>query len=103
MWNRRSSASRLTSWLAYLWVSTIQRPWDMAETGNVSAPVVRDFFKIARAGQPPIPFRAPPDIKLVHVDLKSGLPAGPGRPQGHHGGVQAHRSPLLFASIYGVP
>ncbi|MGC1180231.1 MAG: penicillin-binding protein 1A [Methyloceanibacter sp.] len=54
-------------------------PLGHGETGgNVSAPVVRDFFKIALADQPPIPFRVPPGIKLVRVDLKTGLPAGPG-------------------------
>ena len=49
--------------------------------GNVSAPVVRDFFKIALADQPPIPFRAPPGIKLVRVNLKTGLPAASGDPK----------------------
>ncbi len=54
-------------------------PLGHGETGgNVSAPVVRDFFKIALADQPPIPFRVPPGIKLVRVNLKTGLPAGPG-------------------------
>ncbi|HEU0017564.1 MAG TPA: penicillin-binding protein 1A, partial [Methyloceanibacter sp.] len=43
-------------------------PMGHGETGgNVSAPVVRDFFKIALADQPPIPFRAPPGVKLVRV------------------------------------
>jgi penicillin-binding protein 1A len=57
-------------------------PLGHGETGgNVSAPVVRDFFKIALADQPPIPFRAPPGIKLVRVNLKTGLPAGPGDPK----------------------
>jgi penicillin-binding protein 1A len=54
-------------------------PLGHGETGgNVSAPVVRDFFKIALADQPPIPFRVPPGIKLARVNLKTGLPAGPG-------------------------
>ena len=57
-------------------------PMGHGETGgNVSAPVVRDFFKIALADQPPIPFRAPPDIKLVRVNLKTGLPAGTNDPK----------------------
>jgi hypothetical protein len=57
-------------------------PMGHGETGgNVSAPVVREFFKIALAGQPPIPFRAPPGIKLVRVNLKTGLPAAPGDPK----------------------
>jgi penicillin-binding protein 1A len=57
-------------------------PLGHGETGgNVSAPVVRDFFKIALADSPPIPFRAPPGIKLVRVNLKTGLPAGPNDPR----------------------
>jgi penicillin-binding protein 1A len=57
-------------------------PLGHGETGgNVSAPVVRDFFKIALADQPPIPFRVPPDIKLISVNLKTGLPAGPNDPK----------------------
>ena len=32
----------------------------------------------ALADVPPIPFRAPPGIKLVRVNHKTGLPAGPG-------------------------
>jgi len=46
--------------------------------GHVSAPVVRDFLKEALAGKPPVPFRVPPGIKLIRVDLKTGARAGPG-------------------------
>jgi penicillin-binding protein 1A len=46
--------------------------------GNVAAPVVRDFMREALADVPPIPFRAPPGIKLVRVNHKTGLPAAPG-------------------------
>jgi penicillin-binding protein 1A len=46
--------------------------------GNVAAPVVRDFMREALADVPPVPFRAPPGIKLVRVNHKTGLPAGPG-------------------------
>jgi penicillin-binding protein 1A len=49
------------------------------ETGGMlAAPVVRDFMREALADIPPIPFRAPPGIKLVRVNHKTGLPAGPG-------------------------
>jgi penicillin-binding protein 1A len=49
------------------------------ETGGMlAAPVVRDFMREALADVPPIPFRAPPGIKLVRVNHKTGLPAGPG-------------------------
>jgi len=46
--------------------------------GRVAAPVVREFLKQALAGKPPVPFRVPPGIKLVRVDLKTGARAGPG-------------------------
>jgi penicillin-binding protein 1A len=54
------------------------RPLGRGETGgHVSAPVVRDFLKEALAGKPPLPFRVPPGIKLIRVDLKTGVRAGP--------------------------
>ena len=57
-------------------------PLGHGETGgNVSAPVVRDFFKLALADQPPVPFRAPSDIRLVRVNYKTGLPTGPDDPK----------------------
>jgi penicillin-binding protein 1A len=57
-------------------------PMGHGETGgNVSAPVVRDFFKVALADQPPIPFRVPPGMKFVRVNLKTGLPTSPGDPK----------------------
>ncbi|HEU5016928.1 MAG TPA: penicillin-binding protein 1A [Pseudolabrys sp.] len=46
--------------------------------GRVAAPIVRDFMKEALAGKPPVPFRVPPGIKLVRVDLKTGARARPG-------------------------
>jgi penicillin-binding protein 1A len=46
--------------------------------GSLAAPVVRDFLKGALEGVPAVPFRAPSGIKLVRVNKKSGLPAGPG-------------------------
>jgi penicillin-binding protein 1A len=49
-----------------------------ATGGGVAAPIVRDFMAEALKGVPPVPFRAPPGIRLVRVDHKTGLPAGPG-------------------------
>ena len=70
-------------------------PMGHGETGgNVSAPVVRDFFKIALADQPPIPFRAPPGIKIVRRESEDRLACCPGRPQGDHGGLQAYPGPF---------
>jgi penicillin-binding protein 1A len=46
--------------------------------GTLVAPIIRDFLREALKDVPPVPFRAPPGIKLVRVNHKSGLPAGPG-------------------------
>lgn len=54
-------------------------PLGRHETGSsVSAPVFRDFMQDALAGQPAIPFRTPPGIRLVRVNVRTGLPIGPG-------------------------
>ena len=49
--------------------------------GHLAAPIVRDFLKVALADKPPIPFRVPPGIKLIRVDAKTGMRAGPGDPK----------------------
>jgi penicillin-binding protein 1A len=49
-----------------------------ATGGDMAAPIVRDFLKVALADKPPIPFPMPDGIKLVRVDAKTGLRAGPG-------------------------
>ncbi len=41
---------------------------------------MRDFLKVALDDKPPIPFAMPEGIKLVRVDAKTGLRAGPGDP-----------------------
>ncbi len=48
------------------------------ETGSsVAAPIFRDFFKEALADAPAMPFRIPPGIRLVRVNVKTGLPTTP--------------------------
>ncbi len=49
-----------------------------ATGGHLAAPIVREFLKVALADKPGVPFRVPPGIKLVRVDSKTGLRAGPG-------------------------
>ena len=49
-----------------------------ATGGHIAAPIVRDFLKMALADRPAVPFRVPPGIKLIRIDPKSGLRAGPG-------------------------
>jgi penicillin-binding protein 1A len=49
-----------------------------ATGGRLAAPVVKEFLKVALADKPAVPFRVPPGIKLIRVDLKTGQRAGPG-------------------------
>ena len=44
----------------------------------LAAPIVRDFMKVALADKPAVPFRVPPGIKLIRIDPRSGMRAGPG-------------------------
>ncbi|MFO1058775.1 MAG: penicillin-binding protein 1A [Dongiaceae bacterium] len=46
--------------------------------GVASAPVFRDFMLAALADKPAVPFRVPPGIRLVRVNLDSGQRAQPG-------------------------
>jgi penicillin-binding protein 1A len=48
-----------------------------ATGGHLAAPIARDFLKLALADKPAVPFRVPAGIKLIRVDAKSGMRAGP--------------------------
>jgi penicillin-binding protein 1A len=46
------------------------------ETGSsVAAPVFKSFMEEGLAGRPTVPFRIPPDIRLVRVNASTGKPA----------------------------
>jgi penicillin-binding protein 1A len=49
-----------------------------AQGGHTAGPIARDFMKLALADKPATPFRIPAGIKLIRVDSKSGMRAGPG-------------------------
>ena len=49
-----------------------------ATGGHLAAPIVSDFMKLALADKPAVPFRVPAGIKLIRVDAKTGMRAGPG-------------------------
>ncbi len=49
-----------------------------AQAGRTAAPIARDFMKLALADKPPTPFKVPAGIKLIRVDAKTGVRAGPG-------------------------
>ena len=46
--------------------------------GHDAAPIFRNFMIDAVGSLPPVPFRIPPGIRLVRVDLKSGQPSASG-------------------------
>jgi penicillin-binding protein 1A len=46
--------------------------------GHLAAPIARDFLKLALADKPAIPFKVPAGIKLIRVESKTGMRAGPG-------------------------
>ncbi|WGD30792.1 penicillin-binding protein 1A [Ancylobacter sp. WKF20] len=55
------------------------KPMGKGSTGGLlAAPVVRDFMQVALADRPAVPFRVPPGMKLIRINPKTGLRAGPG-------------------------
>jgi penicillin-binding protein 1A len=55
------------------------RPMGKGMTGGtVAAPIFAHFLKQALVGKLAVPFRQPPDIRLVRVSLRTGLKATPG-------------------------
>jgi penicillin-binding protein 1A len=46
--------------------------------GHLAAPIARDFLKLALADKPAVPFKVPAGLKLIRVDAKTGMRAGPG-------------------------
>ena len=49
---------------------------DSAQAALYTAPIFRDFMKMALKDTPDTPFRVPPGIKLISVDVHSGMRAG---------------------------
>jgi len=45
---------------------------DSAQAALYTAPIFRDFMKMALKDKPAVPFRVPPGIKLISVDPKTG-------------------------------
>ncbi len=53
-----------------------------AQAAYISVPIAHDFMKLALADKPATPFKIPAGIKLVRVDAKTGMRAGPGQYSG---------------------
>jgi penicillin-binding protein 1A len=49
--------------------------------GELAAPIFRDFFKLALAGKPAVPFRVPPDLRQVRINKRTGQRADPSDPE----------------------
>ncbi len=49
-----------------------------ATGGHLAAPIVKEFMKVALADKPAVPFRVPTGIKLIRIDARTGMRAGPG-------------------------
>ena len=43
-----------------------------AQGGTLAAPIFRQFARTAFEGMPVVPFRAPPGIRMVRIDRRSG-------------------------------
>jgi penicillin-binding protein 1A len=54
---------------------------DRATGGALAAPIFRDFMKVALADKPSVPFQPPVGIKLIRVNVKTGIRAAPGDQQ----------------------
>jgi penicillin-binding protein 1A len=58
------------------------KPLGRRETGSsVAAPIFRDFMALALKDKPSIPFRIPPSVRLVRVEVATGRAARPGDKQ----------------------
>ncbi|MEK7245091.1 MAG: penicillin-binding transpeptidase domain-containing protein, partial [Pseudomonadota bacterium] len=47
---------------------------DKETGGSVAAPIFRDFMAAALADKAAVPFRIPPDIRLIRVNAQTGVP-----------------------------
>tara|TARA_R110002110_G_scaffold2756_1_gene13301 strand:+ start:45052 stop:47466 length:2415 start_codon:yes stop_codon:yes gene_type:complete len=72
------------------------------ETGSsVPAPIFKDFMAQALEGKPVIPFRVPPDIRLIRVNPETGLVALPGERATILEAFKPGTAPREFGSIVG--
>jgi penicillin-binding protein 1A len=70
--------------------------------GRVAAPVFASFMKEALADTPASPFRIPPGIKLVRVDLQSGLRASADDPSSIMEAFKPDEAPDDAYSVIGL-
>jgi penicillin-binding protein 1A len=73
-----------------------------ATGGHLAAPIARDFYKVALADKPAVPFRVPPGIKLIRIDAKTGMRAGPGTERAILEAFKPGTAPPDSAAIIGM-
>lgn len=56
----------------YLGYDTPRSMGSYAQGGTIAAPIFRSFAGKAMAGMPVVPFQAPPGIRMIRIDRKSG-------------------------------
>jgi penicillin-binding protein 1A len=79
------------------------RPMGKGQTGGrVAGPVFSEFVKNALADKPPAPFRIPPGIKLIRVDLRTGLRASAGDPKSIMEAFKPDEAPDDAYSVIGL-
>ncbi|MDX2257820.1 MAG: penicillin-binding protein 1A [Hyphomicrobiaceae bacterium] len=79
------------------------RPMGKGMTGGqVAAPVFADFMKLALKDQPATPFRVPPGLKLVRVNLKTGLRSTAGDKQSIMEAFKPYEEPDDAYSVIGL-
>jgi penicillin-binding protein 1A len=72
-----------------------------ATGGHMAAPIVKEFLKAALADKPAAPFRVPAGIKLIRIEAKSGLRAGPGSERAILEAFKPGTAPPDSASVIG--
>ena len=78
------------------------RSLGQGETGGQNAtPIFRDVMASALRGSPPVPFRAPPGVALVRVQLENGQSILEPFKPGTENGAQPPTDPLAAASASG--
>jgi penicillin-binding protein 1A len=73
-----------------------------ATGGALAAPIFKDFMKEALADKPPVPFRVPAGIKLIRVNARTGMRAGPGDGSAILEGFKPGTAPPDNYSVIGV-
>jgi penicillin-binding protein 1A len=69
--------------------------------GHVAAPIFGSFIKMALADTPASPFRVPPGVKLVRVNLRTGLRTAPNDPDGIMEAFKPNEEPDDAYSVIG--